>query len=370
MVAGDSLLPRHGRGPHAFYAGSMPRILLDNDTGIDDAIALVYLAAHPDVRFEAISCTPGNVSADDVARNNLGLLRLCGREDVPVHIGATSPLETELTTTPETHGPQGIGHARVRSDGKVAEGFAPEVWVEAARKNPGALDAICTAPLTNLALALRIEPRLPELLRSLTIMGGAFFHPGNTTPLTEWNIHSDPRAAQEVFAAYEAYEGLPEEKLPLVCALETTERYVLTPEEAASWAVEAGAGNGLAPDGRGAELLTVLDDALRFYFEFHEEYGYGYMAHVHDFFASAAAIGEATFEAVTTHLDVETGGGPAHGATIADLRNLLGRRPNARLVTANDPAQGFARLRSSVVDLVRRVDGPQSKSSSTAAESR
>ncbi|WP_129661544.1 nucleoside hydrolase [Rothia uropygialis] len=334
----------------------MPRILLDNDTGIDDAIALVYLAAQPEVRFEAISCTPGNVPADDVARNNLGLLRLCGREDVPVFLGARQPLEAELTTTPETHGPQGIGHAQVHSSESISDGYAPEVWAELARANPGELDAICTAPLTNFALALRIEPRLPELLRSLTIMGGAFFHPGNTTPLTEWNIHSDPHAAHEVFAVYEAYEDLPEEKLPLVCGLETTERYELMPEEAATWAIDAGNPQALDPHGRGTELLRVLDDALRFYFEFHEEYGYGYMAHVHDFFASAAAIGDATYEAVTTNIDVVTSDGPAYGATVADLRNLLGRRPSARLVTSNDPDQGFSRLRSSIVDLARRVD--------------
>ena len=334
----------------------MPRILLDNDTGIDDALALVYLAAQPEVVFEAVSCTPGNVPADDVARHNLGLLSLCGRDDVPVCLGASRPLGKELVTTPETHGPQGIGYARVNSGVGIAEGFAPEVWVELARENPDKLDAICTAPLTNFALALRIEPRLPELLHSVTIMGGAFFHPGNTTPLAEWNIHTDPLAAREVFAAYEAYEGLPEEKLPLVCGLETTERYELQPDDAAAWAIDAAADRPLDPDGRGARLLTVLDDALRFYFEFHEQHGYGYMAHIHDFFASAAAIGDAEYDAVTTTVEVVADEGPAHGTTIADPRNLWGRRPSARLVTENDPEQGISRLRASVVDLVRRLE--------------
>ena len=102
--------------------------------------------------------------------------------------------------------------------------------------------------------------------------------------------------------------------------------------------------------------VTVLDDALRFYFEFHEQHGYGYMAHIHDFFASAAAIGDAEYDAVTTTVEVVADEGPAHATTIADPRNLWGRRPSARLVTENDPEQGISRLRASVVDLVRRLE--------------
>lgn len=329
----------------------MRRILLDNDTGVDDALALVYLASRDDVALEAVTCTPGNVSAAQVARNNLAILELCGRPGTRVVLGAEAPLVRPLETTPETHGPQGIGHARLPASAAPSPGHAPEVWVELARAHPGELDAVCTAPLTNLALALRLEPRLPELLRSLTVMGGAYFHPGNTTPLAEWNVWSDPHAAAEVFAAYEALPDLPEEKLPLVCGLETTERFELTPEHVAAWRRDAG-----PVAGAGAALLDLLEDALRFYFEFHEEYGYGYISHVHDYFATAAALGAVSFAATATTVDVQTGEGPAFGATMADVRHLLaGRRPNARLVTGNDPVSGFEELHRAVVGLARRL---------------
>ncbi len=88
-------------------------ILMDVDTGIDDALALVYLLSRPEVAIQAITCTAGNVGARQVALNNLSLLELCGRQGIEVAIGAEVPLEIPLVTTEETHGPQGIGHAEL-----------------------------------------------------------------------------------------------------------------------------------------------------------------------------------------------------------------------------------------------------------------
>ncbi|QQC60323.1 nucleoside hydrolase [Rothia kristinae] len=328
----------------------MPDVLLDNDTGVDDALALVYLASRPDVRIHLISSTAGNVDADLVARNNLGILQLCGLGEVPVVVGASRPLEIPLTVTPETHGPQGIGYATVSTTRRPDPGDAAQRWVDLARRHPGRFDAVCTAPLTNLALALRLEPRLPELLRSLTIMGGSFLHPGNTTPTAEWNIHSDPHAAAEVFAAYDALPHLPVERLPLICALETTERFELTPEHVRAWRREAA-----HPSGAGEQVLHLLEEALRFYFEFHEQYGYGRIAHVHDYAATAAATGGIRLDWTPQTVQVQTGPGPAVGTTVADVRHLLGRRPNARIATGGDPVAAFAHLHERVVGLVERL---------------
>ncbi|WP_172465610.1 nucleoside hydrolase, partial [Arthrobacter sp. Hiyo1] len=98
-------------GEQAAAAGRRESVslLVDCDTGIDDALALAYLCSQPQVELVAVSSTPGNVGAEQVARNNLSLLELCGRPDVPVAIGARAPLRIPLTTTPETHGPQGVG---------------------------------------------------------------------------------------------------------------------------------------------------------------------------------------------------------------------------------------------------------------------
>jgi purine nucleosidase len=340
------------------------RILFDNDTGIDDALALVYLLSQEQAELVSIASTPGNVSADQVARNNLALLQLCGRPGVPVALGAAGPLEIPLVTTPETHGPQGLGYAELPAPpGQVPDTGAVDRWVEAVRRHPGELTALITAPLTNFALALRKEPELPRLLKRTVVMGGSYFYQGNTTPTAEWNTHVDPHAAAEVFAAF---EGEPEERLPIVCALEMTERIEMHPGHLERLAREAGcAGPELVlpddPAGRrstaSVPLVRVLSDALRFYFEFHRHYGQGYVAHVHDVFAAAVAMGTVEYRTRAATVHVETRPGPLVGTTVADYRGLWGRKPNARIVSWNDPPAVFDEVIGSIAALARRLSG-------------
>jgi inosine-uridine nucleoside N-ribohydrolase len=340
----------------------MTSFLLDVDTGIDDALALAYLAALPDTEFVSVTATPGNVDADQVARNTLALLELCGRPGVEVAIGAREPLAIPLLTTPETHGPQGIGYAVLPEPaGAVSTGNAVDLWVEHARARPGELTALITAPLTNFALALRQEPRLPELLAKVVIMGGSFYHQGNTTPTAEWNTHVDPHAAKEVYAAF---QGRPLEKLPIVCSLDTTERMELQPRHVRQLAEAAGAATPELvlpdqPEGLRStsdnSLVRHLSDALRFYFEFHRHYDQGYLAHVHDYFAAGVAAGTLEFEARPATVDVETVSQMLIGTTVADFRGLWGVPPNARVVSANHPEAAFQELVCAVGGLARRL---------------
>ncbi|HSU48002.1 MAG TPA: nucleoside hydrolase [Arthrobacter sp.] len=340
----------------------MPAYLLDVDTGIDDALALAYLAALPDTEFVAVTATPGNVEADQVARNTLALLELCGRPGVQVAVGARKPLSIPLLTTPETHGPQGIGYAVLPEPaGRISPRNAVDLWIEHARARPGELTALITAPLTNFALALRKEPELPDLLAKVVIMGGAFYHQGNTTPTAEWNTHVDPHAAKEVYAAY---RGRPLEKLPIVCSLDTTERMELHPAHVRALAQAAGAAEpelvlAEQPEGlrssSGNILIRHLSDALRFYFEFHRLYDQGYLAHVHDFFAAGVAAGTLEYTARPATVDVETNSPLLAGTTVADFRGLWGKAPNARIVSSNNPEQAFRELVSTVGSLARRV---------------
>jgi inosine-uridine nucleoside N-ribohydrolase len=236
-----------------------------------------------------------------------------------------------------------------------------DLWVEHARARPGELTALITAPLTNLALALRQEPRLPELLAKVVIMGGSFYHQGNTTPTAEWNTHVDPHAAKEVYAAF---QGRPLEKLPVVCSLDTTERMELHPDHVRRLAEAAGATvpelllpnqpEGLRSTSDNT-LVRHLSDALRFYFEFHRHYDQGYLAHVHDYFAAGIAAGTLDFEARPATVDVETGSKMLIGTTVADFRGLWGVPPNARVVSANHPEAAFRELVSAVGGLARRL---------------
>lgn len=344
------------------------RILVDNDTGIDDALALAYLAACPHVEIVAVTCSPGNVDAEQVAANNRALLALCGQPRVPVLVGARAPLHVGLVTTPETHGPQGVGHATLPDPGPAAEARdAVGYWIDAARAHPGELTALLSAPLTNFALALRREPRLPWLLGRVVIMGGSFYHQGNTTPTAEWNTHVDPHAAAEVYAAYAAAAeaGLDADRLPIVCSLDTTERFEMQPGLLTDLAAAAGcsepeivrAGDREGTRSRASNpLVRYLSDALRFYFEFHRHYDQGYIAHVHDFFAAGIAAGTLEYRSRPATVDVETESPLLVGTTVADFRSLWGRPVNAHVVSWNDPEAGFAELVARLGTLARALD--------------
>ncbi|MDY6054705.1 nucleoside hydrolase [Micrococcus sp.] len=340
------------------------RLIADVDTGIDDACALLHLigarrlGVGPEI--VAVTTTGGNATARDCALNSAAVLDLAGRPDVPVVVGAEAPLRRPAVTTPETHGEHGLGHARLPQDpARLAERDAVDLWLAELHAHPGRTTLLCTAPLTNLALALRAEPELPRLARSIVIMGGAFYYPGNTTPTAEWNTWVDPDAAKEVFAAC---EGLPEEQLPLLCPLETTERFAYTPalldallHDAGARPVRWGAADervaGPAAD-TGHPVTDALADALRFYFEFHHDYDQGYIAHLHDLFAAQVATGQADAVAEPTVVDVEADSELLRGTTVHDSRDIWGRRPNARRVTGGDPSQVFAAFAQAVAAVV------------------
>lgn len=337
------------------------RLLLDVDTGIDDAVALLYLLGVPDVRIEGITCTAGNVSAQQVAANTLALLELAGVHNVEVAIAREVPLEIPLVTTEETHGDQGLGYAVLPPARRsVSSRSGVDLWVEAARAYPGELTGLVTGPLTNLALAIRQEPELPRLLKSLVIMGGSFNYQGNTTPVAEWNTHVDPHAAREVYAAY---GGVPVEKLPIVCALETTERIECRPEHIDRLAAAAGVPAELLStnddDGlRSASpnpVIAFLSDALRFYMEFHRLYNQGYIAHLHDLFAAMVATGEARFTAREAHVDVETESALTFAQTVGDFAGFRKLPPNARVVTGNHPDEVFDLMISRIAAVARRA---------------
>jgi purine nucleosidase len=295
-------------------------VLLDCDTGIDDAIALTYLASRPEVELAGIVSTAGNVSTEAVLANNLALAQLLDI-DAPVARGAESPLAQELMTAEDTHGPTGLGHAELPAARRTAdERSGAQLWVDAARAHPGELIGLVIGPHTNLALALEIEPELPRLLRRLHIMGGAINHRGNTLPTTEWNIAVDPEAAQRVLAAFSSAE-----QRPVLAPLDATEAVRFTQET-----LEALRGTSDHP------VITVLVDALRWYFEFHEADGFGWMAHVHDPLVVAHALVPELARTRPLAVDVELDGSLTRGQTVGDWLGRWGREPNVDVMVEAD----------------------------------
>jgi len=172
-------------------------LYLDCDTGIDDAIAIAYLLARDDVELAGIGTVDGNTSAAQAAANTLGLLQLAGRTDIPVALGE----DGSRGGAREVHGGNGVGGVALPTGPAPDPRTAARLLLDLARRHPGELHLLATGPCTNLAAALRAEPRLSDLVASVTVMGGAVRAPGNITRHAEANIAGDPAAAAAVLAA-------------------------------------------------------------------------------------------------------------------------------------------------------------------------
>lgn len=176
-------------------------LILDVDTGIDDALALAFAVRSPSAEVVAVTTLAGNVGVEKTTANTLAALDLLGADAIPVHRGASRPLVRPHVDAAYFHDTTGLGDARLPTSGRgVGPDRGPAAIVRLASARPGELTLVCLGPLTNLAIAVNVAPELPDLLRGLVVMGGAFDVPGNITPVAEFNIYADPEAAAQVLA--------------------------------------------------------------------------------------------------------------------------------------------------------------------------
>jgi purine nucleosidase len=177
------------------------RVLLDCDPGIDDALAIVFACGHPGLDLAEVTTVSGNVDLGKVTANALGVLELAGRPDVPVVPGSARPLLRPVADARDVHGESGLGAASLPpARTEPVAGHAVDFLIEQIGAAPGEITLVATGPLTNIALAVRREPRLAGWVKDFVIMGGSAGR-GNTTPAAEFNIWADPEAAAIVFSA-------------------------------------------------------------------------------------------------------------------------------------------------------------------------
>jgi inosine-uridine nucleoside N-ribohydrolase len=178
------------------------KIILDTDPGIDDAMAIFFAFQSPDIEVLGLTTVFGNVPVTMSAQNALSLCELAGK-DIPVTKGVGMPwVGPESGYAHFVHGNNGFGDISVDAPtSSLDPRSAAQFIVDMARQYPGEITIVAIGPLGNLALALRLEPELPKLVKGVAIMGGAAFVPGNVTPVAEANIWNDPFAAEIVFAA-------------------------------------------------------------------------------------------------------------------------------------------------------------------------
>jgi inosine-uridine nucleoside N-ribohydrolase len=200
---------------------TVQRIIIDTDPGVDDALAILLALRSPELKVEAITPVAGNVPLDYTLPNAWRLVEIAERTDVPVAAGASHPLVRNLITAAHVHGNNGLAGVEFPPPKiKPVRETATEIIRRLVRSSPGEITIVAVGPLTNVALALRADPELSGLLRSIVIMGGSLSG-GNVTPAAEFNLYADPEAARIVFDA-----GVP---LTMV-GLDVTRKVLFTPE--------------------------------------------------------------------------------------------------------------------------------------------
>lgn len=179
----------------------MKQIVIDCDPGVDDAAAIMMAYAHPGIAIKAITTVSGNVSVSQTTVNALKVLDIINARSIPVFAGASSPLIGSSNDASFFHGLDGLGDLNLPESVRAVENDpACLALINLAKESPGELSLIAIGPLTNLALALRIDPDLPSYYKELVIMGGAYLGKGNTDNFPcEFNVFSDPEAAAVVF---------------------------------------------------------------------------------------------------------------------------------------------------------------------------
>jgi purine nucleosidase len=176
-------------------------IILDCDPGIDDALAIAFAHGHPDVDLAGITTVAGNVGLAKTTANALAVCEFIGAAGTPVTAGCDGPLVRPAIDAREVHGDSGLGGATLPPPvAGPASGHAIDYIIDTVSAAPGEITLVATGPLTNIALAVRREPRLADWARGFVIMGGSASR-GNVTPAAEYNIWADPEAAAAVFRA-------------------------------------------------------------------------------------------------------------------------------------------------------------------------
>ncbi len=293
-----------------------PAIVLDCDTGIDDALAILDFTGRGG-QILAAGSVHGNVPAPIGARNTLRVLEIAGLEGVPVSVGAARPLAQPLMTAEHVHGDDGLGNTNQPPPRRPVEpGSAAENLLRIAHQRPGEFTLVAIGPLTNLALALLLDPELPSLIPEVVVMGGAVSVAGNVSPTAEANIWHDPEAAQLVIEA--------KWKVTMV-SLDATMQALLTPPD-----LEA---IRTATSARAQFAWAILDH----YLDVYQQWLPGRTCPLHDPLALALVLNPelATYRSLSTQVELRGG---TRGTTVCDLR-VDPANPKS------DPAEGWRNVR-------------------------
>ena len=302
-------------------------LLIDTDPGVDDALALLMAFDDPDHQLLGLTVAAGNVGLGHTVANALKLCEIAGA-DVPVYAGCPVPLVHPAEDAAYVHGLDGFGDTGYAPAAREAQAeHAALAIIRISREHAGKLLLVTLGPLTNLALALRLDPGLPARIGRLVVMGGAVTGQGNTSIPAEFNIAFDPEAAAVVFAAFPSFD---------IVDWEAVLRHGFLHDQFSDW---------LAKGDARAEFYDRISRNTRAWSESKR----GAYWHSADALAMAAALDPAGIgHAETRYLTVETEGRLSRGATVVDWAERTGQAANARIVMSYDQGRFEARVRASL----------------------
>jgi purine nucleosidase len=296
----------------------MPKhIIFDTDPGIDDALAILLALASPELALDGISTIHGNASTAQTTRNALAILELGDASHIPVYKGCDLPLVKESLLSPETHGNTGLGYAQLPDpQTKPKSKHGSDFLIESIMSKPGEITLVAIGPLTNVALALRKEPRIVENVKEVIVMGGAIQHAGNTTALAEFNTYVDPHATHVVF-----HSGMPITLTPL----DVTYQCIFTADDL----------NRLLKID--SPITKFIADSTRFYMEFHDEYQSIDGCVINDPMTLALAFMPEICDYQELYVDVDISTGVGLGNTFADFYNYDKKPANMKVAMGVRP---------------------------------
>jgi purine nucleosidase len=297
------------------------KIIIDCDPGHDDALAIMMALASPELEVLGITTTFGNVGLENTTRNALIVRTLC-RSSVPVFAGADRPLLRDRINAESVHGTSGLdGPALPEPTGELETKRAVEFIIESVLAHPNQVTLVPVGPLTNIALAMRLEPKIVPIIKRIVLMGGDVFL-GNWTPSAEFNILGDPHAAKIVFESGASIA---------MFGLNVTHQVLATPPR-----IERLKALGTPVADTTVGLLEFFKRAYQ------RRYGFDGPA-LHDPCTIAYLIDPALFTMKAMHVEIETSEGPSFGRTVCDYWGVLDKPTNAE-VAINADADGFFEL--------------------------
>ena len=302
-------------------------LLIDTDPGVDDALALLMAFDDPRHRVVGLTIAAGNVGLEHTVANALKLCEVCGI-DVPVFAGADAPLVHPAADAAYVHGRDGFGDTGYAKAARAAEAeHAALAILRLSHEHAGRLLLVALGPLTNLALALKLDPTLPQRVARFVVMGASVTAHGNITPAAEFNIAFDPEAAHIVFSAFPRIE---------LADWEAVLAHGFPHEDAERW---------LQAESPRARFYAGISAHTRAW----ARAGRGARWHAADALAMALALQpDGATEVLERPLAVEMAGVHTRGATVVDWNRQSGRADNVAILMRYDQARFEGMVRSAL----------------------